>query len=251
MGTKAIEKKRIEKFLKEKLPIYLYDSIDSTNRVAKDFLDEVSPPFLVVANSQTNGRGRLGRSFYSPPDTGIYMSLALGPFEGEEALVLTPVAAVAVTDAICKLTSEKPMIKWVNDIYLKGRKICGILAEAKQINGETFVVLGIGLNMSTENFPKEISEIAGSLKCDVFREQMIAEITNNLIESISDMESRAFMERYRERSMVLGKEIYYYINEEKFSAKAIDIGKRGELIIETPLGEIKNLSGGEITLRLK
>ena len=137
------------------LDLFLYPVIDSTNDEAKRLIKSgTTPPFLVAANEQTHGRGRQGKSFYSPADTGIYMSLVLSFSDGESISKITVIASVAVCKAIEKLTGLKPEIKWVNDVYLNGKKICGILCESV-IGGTdlTPVIIGVGLNLSTTDFP--------------------------------------------------------------------------------------------------
>ena len=235
------------------LSITAYKTVDSTNRAAKDMAAAgTSMPFLVVADSQSAGRGRLGRSFYSPASTGIYMSLTMGGFDApQKALFITSAAAVAVTDAIISLTGESPGIKWVNDIYLHDRKICGILTEAQRLESEFAIIVGIGVNMTTTDFPEDISDVAESLKTDISREQMIAEITKNLLEICKSPENNNFIERYKKRSILLGKEINYFAGGEKKSAMATDVDRNGGLVILDEQGNLIKLSSGEVTVRLK
>ena len=246
----------ISRFLPDEyksLKIYSYDQVDSTNTVAKKFiLEKEKLPFVVISESQSAGRGRLGRSFYSPASTGIYMSIVSGGFtELPAAMFLTPAAAVAVTDAILSLTGKEAGIKWVNDIFLDNKKICGILAESQKTDSGFAVIVGIGLNMTTKNFPDELEDIAGSLCTDVSHEQMAFEIIKNLLNIIKSPQDKSYMKRYKDRSIVLGKEIYYIKNNEKKTATAIDFDNSGGLIIQTPENETVTLSGGEITVRIK
>lgn len=146
-----------------------YESIDSTNEEIKRLAELGAVEGTVaIANEQTAGKGRQGRSFYSPKNTGIYMSLLLRP-EGRptDALFITTAAAVAVASAIRKVTGEPAGIKWVNDVYIDGKKICGILAEAAldEKVGIKYVVLGIGINVATKDsdFPEEIGGVASSI----------------------------------------------------------------------------------------
>ena len=232
------------------IEVTVFDEIDSTNRVAKEM--ESNPPQLVVADSQTAGRGRLGRSFYSPANTGIYMSIKMGGFSQlADGVFITSAAAVAVTDAIFTLTGIETGIKWVNDIYHDGKKICGILAESVCLDGKFFVVVGIGLNLTTAEFPEEISEIAGSLRTSVPREAFIAEITKNLLDICENREDCDFMERYRKRSIVIGKEINYFREGVQKSATAIAVDPSGGLVVRDDDGNDTTLSTGEITVRLK
>ncbi len=246
----------IIKFLPDKyksISLHCYKSLDSTNLSAKNFAREGAHlPFLVTADSQTAGRGRLGRSFYSPAETGIYMSLAIGPFTTPaDAVFITTATAVAVSDAIISLTGKTPGIKWVNDIYLGGKKICGILAESQKVPDGYAVIVGIGLNMTTTKFPDDIANIAGALETDIPKEQMIAKITENLLEICSAPSDTSIIERYKSRSIVLGKEITYFSNGQENSGKAVDITPLGGLVTETETGETVILNSGEITVRLK
>ena len=247
-----ISASKIAGFLPDKynnLSITLFDSIDSTNRIAKEEAGSALPR-LVVADSQTAGRGRLGRSFFSPSGTGIYMSVAIGGFPAlSDAVFTTSAAAVAVTDAILTLTGKETGIKWVNDVYFDGKKICGILAESVFSGENVVVVVGIGLNLSTADFPAEISGVAGSLGTSISREQFIAEITKNLLDLCES--PGTFMEKCRARSIVLGKEINYFYGNEKKSAFAVDIDEKGGLVVRNSSGNLTTLSSGEITVRLK
>lgn len=247
---------KITKFLPDKyksLSAYCFESVASTNLVAKELAaNGTRLPFLVTADSQSAGRGRLGRSFYSPAATGIYMSLTIGTFPTPaDAVFITTAAAVAVSDAIIDLTGKPVGIKWVNDIYLDDRKISGILAESQKVSEGYAVIVGIGLNMTTTYFPEDISDIAGALKTDVSKEQMIAKITENLLNLCSDISDKSFIERYKSRSVVLGKEIVYSCGEEKKTGIATDIDKFGGLVVQTETGDLITLSSGEISVRLK
>lgn len=248
-----ISKSKITGCLPEKyknISISVFEAVDSTNRVAKESVGEL--PHLVVADSQTAGRGRLGRSFYSPAGTGIYMSLAVGGFPSfADGVFTTSAAAVAVTDAILSLTGINTGIKWVNDIYLDGKKICGILAESVVRESDVTIVIGIGLNLTTKDFPGELTNIAGSLSSDVPKELFVAEIVKNLLEFCQNPDDGTFMDRYRSRSIVIGKEINYFHAGEQKSATAVDIDNSGGLIIRDSSGIETTLSSGEITIRLK
>ena len=255
-SNNIISCEEIKKYLPEKynsIAIQSFDQIDSTNRVAKEFASGGnSLPCLIVADSQTAGRGRLGRSFYSPPGTGIYMSVAVGGFQSPlDAVFITSAAAVAVTDAIFDMTGENACIKWVNDIILDGRKICGILAESQKTPDGFSVVLGVGLNMTTESFPDEILSVAGALDSDVLREKMIAEITKNLLEICENPDDKSYIKKYRERSVVIGKEINFFISGKAESGVAIDVDDSGGLVVHKKTGERITLSTGEITVRIK
>ena len=254
--SELIQASSITGFLPEKyknLPVTAFENIDSTNRVAKDLAAEGHAlPLLVVADSQTAGRGRLGRNFYSPSSTGLYMSLAIGGFSApQEALFITSAAAVAVTDAINLLTGKNPGIKWVNDIFLKDKKICGILAESQPTPSGFSVIVGVGLNMTTRDFPEDISITAGSLESDISREQMAAEIVTNLLEFCENPLGKSFLEKYKSRSILLGKEINYFSGGTMKTAIAKDIDQSCGLVVQDKNGSYTTLSSGEVTVRLK
>lgn len=247
------------KYLKSDVSIIPFETTDSTNTQAKlycgQFKDEdFSSPVLFIANHQNGGKGRLGRSFYSPADTGLYMSLLIKADEIENDIVcVTTATAVAVCDAIKQLCSITPQIKWVNDIYINEKKVCGILCEAVT-NPDTmkieYIIIGIGVNVSTDFFPKEIKDIATSLPGKANKNKLCAHITDNVIKELSTISDRAFIEKYKSLSLVLNKEITYIENEQTKEATAIDIDRNGGLVIDTANGT-KTLSTGEITVRLK
>lgn len=236
--------------------VLVYDELDSTNAEIKRLLtDHFNTPVLAVANTQTAGRGRLGRSFYSPADSGVYFSLGVcAAHDPEQTLRWTAAAAVAVVRAIESLTGINVQIKWVNDIYVGDKKICGILCEA--ITGADsaqveHVIIGIGINLSTRTFPDECSDRAGSLCADnLSRPALIAEVTNNLL-ALLNVDPADFMDDYRGHSMVIGEMVYYHSGTgQRVLAKALDIADNGSLIVEHPDGSKKELNTGEITLRL-
>ncbi len=251
--------REIFEYLKADIPVFYYDTIDSTNNEAKRFyekhkIDGIDTPTLFVADHQSKGKGRLGRSFYSPSHTGLYMSLMIKADSGvENAVCLTTATAVCVTDALEKLCDIKPKIKWVNDIYVDDKKVCGILCEALT-NPDTqkidAVIIGIGINIETKDFPKEIQNIATSVGQAINRNELCAKITDNIINMTKTIEDRKFIETYKQHSLVLGKEITYIENGVEKSAIATDIDINGGLIIQTESRE-KVLSTGEISVRLK
>lgn len=257
----ALSKEKTEEFLlseTHKINLIVLDKTDSTNIVAKNLIRENPEEiFAVLAKQQTNGRGRLSKSFFSPENTGIYLSIAV-PFknEGEPFSLITVRAAVAVCLVIEKLTFKKPQIKWVNDIYLNSKKICGILAESviNPDSGEYFAaVIGVGLNFKepSNGFPKEISEIAGALFNEetptVSINQMAAGLICGLISP--DDKTSCFLDEYRKRCFVIGKNIEYTENNNKYCAEAIGIDNSGCLVVKDSHGNKKILNSGEISIR--
>ncbi len=237
--------------------VYVYDTADSTNAQAKRLIAAgAQTPLLIVANEQTAGRGRLGRSFYSPADTGVYMTLALRVEPAPlDVLRITTVAAVAVVCAIEALTDERPQIKWVNDVCLHGKKLCGILAEAvtdAAAGKITHVLVGIGINVSTENFPGELAGVAASLHTPgLSRARLIAAVAGHLLSWSRHPASRAYMDCYRAHSMVIGQNIRYCRPAGAvIRAKALDVDDEGGLIVRHADGSQAVLRTGEVTLRL-
>ena len=244
----------IKSKLANDVDVIYYPSIDSTNTEAKRLLlNGKSGDMLLVANEQTDGRGRQGKSFYSPALTGIYMSYVCHPMTAlENAVTATTATAVAVCRAIEKLTDKKPKIKWVNDVYLDGKKICGILTEAItdfETQTVSSIIIGIGMNVKTKDFPNDI-EGASCLDADIKRCDLIAGITDELCR-INSKDYGDFITYYREHSMILGERIDYIQNGKVTSAKAIKIDSDGGLVVELENGETTTLRSGEISIRKK
>lgn len=244
----------IRAFLKNDIPLEYFSSVDSTNNVCKRMLaDGRQGAFLVAANKQTAGRGRQGKSFYSPADTGIYFSLVLRPNSSlQNAVTATTAAAVAVCKGIEKLTDRRPQIKWVNDVYLGDKKICGILTEAVTNFEEgtvDSVIIGIGINISTDDFPHELDQ-AGSLDTDVNRNALVAEVVDELVK-IAVTDYNEFIDYYRSHSYVLGKKINFIQNGRVTPATAVAIDETGGLIVELEDNSTTTLRSGEISVRIK
>lgn len=240
--------------LKSDLAVAFYDETDSTNNQAKRLINEGrNENLLVCAARQSAGRGRQGKSFYSPDGSGIYMSLVVHPESSlQNAVTATTAAAVAVCRAVEALTDLTPQIKWVNDVYVNGKKICGILTEAVtdfESGTVSSVIIGIGVNITTADFPADV-ENAGALDVNVSRSALIARIADELLQ-ITLGDYSAFISYYRTHSMIIGKEIVFYENGSAASALALEIDETGGLVVKTDGGEIRTLRSGEITVRRK
>lgn len=189
------------------------------------------------------------------------MSLVLRPVADlDNATLITTAAAVAVCQAIETLTGKKPQIKWVNDIFLDGRKVCGILTEGiMDMESRTIgtIILGIGLNFREPetDFPDEIQSIAGTLfdkkNAAVTRNQMVAEILNRFYLLYPDLVKRSYLDEYRKRCFVLGEQVTFPQGNETIEAKAIAIDNDGGLVVALPNGETKILTFGEISIKIK
>lgn len=232
--------------------IRLFEEIDSTNTEAKRQGRAGAPDgSIFVAESQKNGRGRVGRSFYSPQDGGVYFTILLRPkLSLDDVVLITVAASVQVAEAIQNVCGIYPDIKWVNDLYYKGRKVCGILAElvsdAENGNG---VALGVGINCHTE-FPAELQEIAGNVPLvEDVKNRLAAELSVRLSNLESVVAKGDFLTAYREHSMVIGKWVTIP-QEEGSSYYVCGIGEKGQLLLEDCEGNPRVLTTGEISIRL-
>lgn len=228
--------------------------LPSTNATARELAQDGAPEgTVVVAAAQTAGRGTRSRAFFSPQG-GVYMSILLRPREADGCLI-TSCAAVAVARAIERLCPLKVQIKWVNDLYVGGRKLCGILTEAgfTPEGGIDYVVLGIGVNVAAVPFPPEITAIATSLGnegCAVDRAALIAAILEEWEIAYATIGSGDFLAESRARSCVLGQRVTVTRGNERFTATARDINDRGHLVVETDYGETLALLSGEVSIRI-
>lgn len=231
--------------------VFRFDEIDSTNNEAKRQIEKgLELPALFVADRQTAGRGRRGKSFFS--EGGLYMTLALTPSKvAEENVKITSIAAVAVSKALEKLTKQAVDVKWVNDIYLNDKKICGILAEAvaDQDGKIKAVIIGVGVNLNVSEFPDDISDIAGTISCPNLDKMVLAEEISCQILEIMKSGSN-YMEYYKSKSIVLGKTISYLKNSVWLEGVAVDINDEGGLIVKTVDGKTDTLTSGEISIRI-
>ena len=229
------------------------DEIDSTNEEARRQADASMPtPALIIANSQTNGRGRMGRSFHSPADTGLYLSyLAKAKPDAADTVRLTTAAAVAVSLAIEEVYGIAAEIKWVNDILINGRKVCGILCESfRAKTGDRFAVIGIGVNISTRDFPEEIRHKAASLSDSSDKKYALAAaILRALTEFYENPRDPEIIRVYKERSAVLGRRVRLVGEGGELLATATDIEDDGTLCVALDSGETRKIHSGEITLR--
>ena len=231
------------------LQIAVFSTIDSTNSEARRMLASGFDGYaLIVSDTQTNGRGRKGKSFYSPQKTGIYMSLILPiPYPCQNPTLLTIAAAVAVLRSVSTLTGIQLQIKWVNDIFFHGKKAGGILTEAisdLESGQISHAVVGIGLNLHSCSFPDSLSSIATSLSfTEVHRCDLIAEICTQLL-TIDWQNSSTYINEYTEHSLVLHQTICY----QGKLVQALSIESDGGLTILHADGHTETLHGGTIEL---
>lgn len=238
--------------------IILLKTVDSTNTYAKKLAaDGARDGTVVIAERQTAGRGRRGNSFYSPPKSGLYMTVILRPEKHAAGIDLfTICAGCAVCRAVEELSGAKPLIKWVNDVYLDGKKICGILSEATTDfeSGEVdSVVTGIGINISTDDFPDGLGNKAGSIGAgagtgNITRARLAAAVFGELIYCLSRRRADNIAD-YKARSLVLGREVSFVMNNVQYTGKAVDIDDSGQLVVVTREAEMK-LNSGEVSVKL-
>lgn len=246
----------IRAYLPEELKsnhITVLKTVDSTNNYAKKAAaDGAANGTMIAADTQTAGRGRRGNSFYSPAGTGLYMTVILRhDFFNEDTDLITICAGCAVCMAIEALTDKAPLIKWVNDIFLDGKKICGILSEATfDFEAKTMdsVVVGIGLNLTTDVFPDGLEKKAGTLGLSLNRSMLAAKIAECLFLCLKRTREENIAD-YKAHSLVLGKQVTFTKNGISYTADALDIDIQGQLIVRSEKGEM-TLNSGEISVRL-
>ncbi len=241
--------------LRERLNISVVPMVGSTNTELKAHAEKGGADGTVlIALEQTAGRGRLGRSFYSPKDTGLYMSILLRPdFSASEALNITACAAVAASMAIDTAANVETQIKWVNDIYLGRKKVCGILTEASidfESGGLNYAVLGIGINLNTSVFPDELQNIAVSVSKDntEMRPFVSSEFLNRFFGYYNNLSAHEFLNEYRSRSMLTGKKITFIRGNEEFNGEVTGIDDEMRLVVKLENGEQTVFSSGEVQL---
>jgi len=240
--------------------IRLFESTDSTNRQAKDLCVTGAPEgTLVLAEQQTEGRGRRGRTWQSPGRVNLLFSMVLRPpIQPERAFVLTMILALAAGDGVCDLCGLRPMIKWPNDLYVGGRKLAGILTEfSVRENRIEYMVLGMGLNVNWD--PDENSDIlnpATSLMREtghrINREALLVRIMKHFDESYKTLLSGKIMRFYRkwnDLSMVLGQEVEVELEGKALRGTARKIDKKGALILRDAHGNDREILHGDVSLR--
>lgn len=244
-----LDKEKISPLINDPVKVFVFDTVTSTNDVAKKLCKENEECILVVADGQTNGRGRQGKSFFSPSGSGLYFSMVFSTDSPAfEFTGVTCAVAVACARAIEKLCSLNVKIKWVNDIYIENKKVCGILVQSVSENGIVKkLIVGVGINISTVDFPDEIKDIAVSLGKKIDRNILAAEIANNISELIFDVPEK-YIGEYKEKSNVIGKDITYFKDNIPHTAQAVDIDKKGGLVV-LENGKKTTLTSGEITVR--
>ena len=256
----VLSEQGVRQYLRRALPqLVVEQTLVSTNLTAKQLAAEGAPHgTLVAANCQTGGRGRRGRSFASPPGTGLYLSMVLRrALPMQSAVLITSAAAVAVCRAVEAVSGRRLDIKWVNDLYLHGKKCCGILTEAAadmESGGVDYLVVGIGINLYEPDggWPAELAEIATAVFAPgeaVNRCRLAATVADELLALYDALPDTAFLEEYRARNIVPGRDVLILQNGQSRPAHALDITDDGHLLVRLPDGSEEALSFGEISIR--
>ena len=235
------------------MPVYFNPTSTSTQLDAKAGIESVHlTPALYLASQQGAAKGRFGRDFFTSPTGGIYMSLHLKPdLPVDQLPSYTILLAAAVAKAIFNLTGKKAQIKWVNDIYYKGKKVGGILTEAIssiETGLITDVIIGVGINFAITDFPTELKDKAGSLfesQPPISRNELIAEIWKEFFTTPEE----ELIYLYKQRSLVLGKEVRFEQNQTSYQGLAKDISDSGQLLVQLTDGQERWLNSGEISLK--
>ena len=240
--------------------LYWYDSTHSTNTLAKQLAKEgASHGTVLIAGHQTDGRGRMGRTFQSPEGLGVYLSVILRPnCEPGQLMHLTCAAGVAMMDAVESASGIRPQVKWINDLVIGDKKLGGILTEMSVRNGLVdYAVIGIGINclQKQEDFPAEISQMATSLflaaKKRISPDVLAAAMIEALWKLSADIFTRKgeIMDRYRENCITLGKDIQVIRENSVLPGKAVGMDNDGGLLVEYVDGSVKTVSSGEVSVR--
>lgn len=254
----------VEKYIKDKrIKVVYRDCVTSTNTVVKEIAEKgENEGLLLIASEQTEGKGRLGRSFHSQKNTGVYFSLLLRPeLTPSDSLLITTCAAVAVSKAINEIAEKDNKIKWVNDIYINDKKVCGILTQAAfdmERNKLSFAVLGIGINIffPVGSIPEEIKDIAGSVfdNNDIPTDatsKIVARTIDIFMSEYDKITRKDFLDYYKKHSYLDGKEIKVIKPTSTENATALGINDDFSLNVKYENGDIQKLFSGEVSTKIK
>lgn len=245
---------KIKSLSKNDINVLVLDSVTSSNDIAKSMANQSAPEgTIVVAKRQSNGRGRMGRSFISNEENGLYMSIILRPqISASDSVKITVIGAVATLEAIEETSNQSCQIKWVNDIYIKDKKVCGILTEgAFNVESGSFdyAILGIGINITPpENgFENEIENIATSIyEKDApkdYKSRLCALIIDKFFDYYKNIKNEAYIDEYRKKLNLIGKRIVVIRGNEEIEGEVVDIDNDANLIVKNERGIFKFNSG--------
>ena len=259
MKKENFKLEEIKKYLKHPFEISLLSVTNSTNEDAKVLASMGAPNGTVICSrKQTAGHGRMKKPFYSPDDCGIYMSIIIRNIADDfTPSQITALAATAICRAISRVCAKECKIKWVNDIYYREKKVCGILAESVYSKSTLpdYVVLGIGLNVyePDNGFPEELQDIAtslykeGDITTDI-RGKLTAAILNEIAECRS-FDKQFLYKYYKSRLFILGRDVCVTNNESSYLARVIDLDSSYRLLVQDENAELRTLSFGEVSLK--
>ena len=260
-GLDILSASGIQGLLNPELPlkIQLLPTVTSTNALLRERAEGGAPEGTVlVSGCQSKGRGRLGRSFFSPADTGVYLSILLRPKESPgKTMALTTLAALAACQAVTELAGRQAKIKWVNDVFLGGKKVAGILTEAAlsmEDGTVDYIVLGVGFNLYApkEGFPPELAGIAGAIleaPQDNGKNALTAAFLNRFWALYRNPEG--YEAEYKRHCMVLGRDVLVISSQGERPARAVDLDEQCGLIVEYSDGTRQTLKAGEVRIREK
>lgn len=243
------------------LQVEVAQTVSSTNTLLRQRAEEGAQEGLVLAAvEQTAGKGRQGHSFFSPPDTGLYLSLLLRPkLSAQDALLLTTCAAAAVALAIEACAGVEAQIKWVNDVFCRGKKVCGILTEAAldlESGGLQYAIVGMGVNLfpPAGGFPADLPQAGAVYSARPqgleSRSQLAGEILNQFFAFYPRLEEKPFFQAYRDRSLVLGREVTVLERGQTRTALALDLNPDFSLQVREADGRERALASGEVRVKL-
>ncbi len=240
------------------LSVTVKEETASTNDDAKFFGETDSRDRLIISLQQTAGKGRKGRTFFSPDGTGIYMSILLHPqINAEDIGFLTTAAAVYTAKTLEKYSGKKAEIKWVNDIFINSKKVCGILCESafKGKQNPEYVVIGIGINLYApkNSFPEEIKNIAASVfenevPNDIIRANIISEITNTIYDILYNNRLKEHVKEYKQKNFLQNKLVSFVKQNKKIKGTVTGLDDKLNLLVETEDGQTVTLFDGEVKL---
>lgn len=244
--------------------IQRFQQLDSTNTAAARMAEDGAPGgTVVVAEEQSAGRGRHGRQWSSPPGTGLYLSVVLRPPQQQELWQFGFAVSLAVADAIGRVTGTDPRTKWPNDVLINGRKVCGILIEAKLDHSHTptpphshTVVVGIGINVNTPGFPPDIASKATSLAIETGRTIDLGEVESALLDSLDARYEQllcegfqAILGSWRDIDCTVGREVSVEAPDGTVHGVAQGVNSGGDLIVRQADGSIAHVTAGDVMLR--
>lgn len=256
--NKNLSRQTLEALIEKDLEIFIFNRVNSTNDVAKEMSKEDRTSKLIISHRQNKGRGRMGNDFFSPANGGIYISYLLHPqLKRHSTQRITICSALAVTDSLKDLYNLDTEIKWLNDVYIDGKKLCGILTEGEynmKLGAHEHLIIGIGLNVNTaDDIPDEIVDRYVALDSyvdeKIDKNILIATITNNLFKRLKENNKNIekIIEDYKDLSLIINKTFRIRKSDKLYTA--IDIDEVGNLIAQDKRGRVYSFSSEEIHIK--